>query len=440
VGESEGERVRRQRRLGVGALWECAEREREREGGCEAEVDDDWCEPEWTEEEAAFIEWREARDRVREGEAVPEPPAALFAHAGSTHTAALCSKWGLPFTCTALPWSPSLAHPRLSRSPDILIFEGVGTINNPPKWRWPERERERERETERERERGRQQVWAFADWRAAANYPTFLDPSFMGNFNVTIGQRRNYTIWSADILGSPKTAYKMTVERLREEGRRVGAVGVVGDPRAAGRRGVHAGPPFPTGDAYLAAFVSNCVDKAGRRHDLRTLASLVPTHSFGTCERNALLPASLRGGKSRYGEKVAALRHYPFAFAFENVGEADYVTEKVWNALEAGAVPVYWGAPNVADFLPHPSAILDVREYDSLEAVAEAITFYSTHHEELLARFHGWRSSPLPASLAAAIPRVRGYYECALCEWAMSTAIQRCWEDEACTLPEDLDL
>ena len=53
------------------------------------------------------------------------------------------------------------------------------------------------------------------------------------------------------------------------------------------------------------------------------------------------------------------LRRYPFYLALENSDEVDYVSEKVFHALEAGVLPVYNGAPNIADFLP-PHSVIDV--------------------------------------------------------------------------------
>ncbi len=31
----------------------------------------------------------------------------------------------------------------------------------------------------------------------------------------------------------------------------------------------------------------------------------------------------------------------------ENSNTVDYVTEKIWHALQSGCVPIYWGAPNI---------------------------------------------------------------------------------------------
>lgn len=36
---------------------------------------------------------------------------------------------------------------------------------------------------------------------------------------------------------------------------------------------------------------------------------------------------------------------------------SDYVTEKVYNGLAAGTLPVYWGADNVDDFVPKGSVV-----------------------------------------------------------------------------------
>ena len=40
-------------------------------------------------------------------------------------------------------------------------------------------------------------------------------------------------------------------------------------------------------------------------------------------------------------------RQYLFTIAIENSLEYDYVTEKLWQPLAAGSVPIYLGAPNV---------------------------------------------------------------------------------------------
>lgn len=46
-------------------------------------------------------------------------------------------------------------------------------------------------------------------------------------------------------------------------------------------------------------------------------------------------------------------RSYRYVLAFENSIEDDYVTEKVYNALLSGALPLYVGAMNVDEYVPH---------------------------------------------------------------------------------------
>ncbi|KCV72279.1 hypothetical protein H696_01677 [Fonticula alba] len=43
--------------------------------------------------------------------------------------------------------------------------------------------------------------------------------------------------------------------------------------------------------------------------------------------------------------KIALMRRYRFVVSIENVHECDYVTEKLWDALAAGAIPIYLGPP-----------------------------------------------------------------------------------------------
>jgi hypothetical protein len=58
------------------------------------------------------------------------------------------------------------------------------------------------------------------------------------------------------------------------------------------------------------------------------------------------------------GDKISLIARSKFCVAMENSIAQDYVTEKLWDALTAGCVPVYIGAPNIDDFLPDPDAII----------------------------------------------------------------------------------
>ncbi|PWA77006.1 fucosyltransferase 11 [Artemisia annua] len=100
-----------------------------------------------------------------------------------------------------------------------------------------------------------------------------------------------------------------------------------------------------------AAFISNC---ATRNFRLQALEGFEKTNvkidSYGGCHRN-------RNGNVN---KVEALKRYKFSLAFENLDEEDYVTEKFFQSLVVGTIPVVVGPPNIQDFAPAPGSILHV--------------------------------------------------------------------------------
>ena len=52
-----------------------------------------------------------------------------------------------------------------------------------------------------------------------------------------------------------------------------------------------------------------------------------------------------RGAK--LDDAVAQYRDYRFVVALESERRSDYITEKLINAMLSGAIPIYWGAPEV---------------------------------------------------------------------------------------------
>jgi len=80
--------------------------------------------------------------------------------------------------------------------------------------------------------------------------------------------------------------------------------------------------------------------------------------------------------------------------AFENSIELDYVTEKVYRALESGCIPVYYGAPNVIDYIPDEAGIVNyskLRSPAALLAELERLASDESAYNEKLA----WRKKSL---------------------------------------------
>lgn len=70
--------------------------------------------------------------------------------------------------------------------------------------------------------------------------------------------------------------------------------------------------------------------------------------------------------KGSCDDKHELLSRYKFTIAYENTAYPGYVTEKVIDAMVAGSVPVYLGAPDIAEQLP-AEAFIDARAFNSPE-------------------------------------------------------------------------
>ncbi|HSV43878.1 MAG TPA: glycosyltransferase family 10, partial [Candidatus Bathyarchaeia archaeon] len=54
-------------------------------------------------------------------------------------------------------------------------------------------------------------------------------------------------------------------------------------------------------------------------------------------------------------KRLDILSRYKFAFSYENIrGARGYITEKIIACFLAGCIPIYWGAPNIDQYIPEP--------------------------------------------------------------------------------------
>jgi alpha(1,3/1,4) fucosyltransferase len=64
--------------------------------------------------------------------------------------------------------------------------------------------------------------------------------------------------------------------------------------------------------------------------------------------------------------KNVVQKDYKFAIAYENSAIRGYITEKLWDCFATGVVPIYWGAPNITDYVP-ADCFIDRRHFASNE-------------------------------------------------------------------------
>jgi hypothetical protein len=76
-----------------------------------------------------------------------------------------------------------------------------------------------------------------------------------------------------------------------------------------------------------------------------------------------------RSWKGELADKSSVLLRAKFAYCYENIyGLSGYVTEKIFDSLMNGCVPVYWGADDIGSRIP-PDCFIDRRDFRDTEAV-----------------------------------------------------------------------
>jgi len=174
----------------------------------------------------------------------------------------------------------------------------------------------------------------------------------------------------------------------------------------------------PNAQPAASYIASNCESVPSRRQEwVSEFAKYFEVHSYGGCLKNKEWPMK---GPTRWfrsgsmAAKIDVMKNYKLHFAFENTIEADYVSEKVYSALVSGTLPVYLGAPNIKEFIPHPMSVIDINSFatkdDAFMYVKEVLnnqTLYDRHHE--------WRKHRLPKWFLEKFQRAGGSRECRLC-------------------------
>jgi alpha-1,3-fucosyltransferase 10 len=156
-------------------------------------------------------------------------------------------------------------------------------------------------------------------------------------------------------------------------------------------------PVQKTAARPACAFISSHYDASGRTELLDGLMREMPVDSFGKINRNRSLPA----GAPRSIKQPTSAR-YKFTFAFENSICRDYVTEKFFDPLLAGSVPIYLGAPNVEEFAPGENCFIDASRFDSPRMLARYLMALAAD-ESAYAGYMRWRCEPLRESFLSMV-------------------------------------
>jgi alpha(1,3/1,4) fucosyltransferase len=72
-------------------------------------------------------------------------------------------------------------------------------------------------------------------------------------------------------------------------------------------------------------------------------------------------------------DKHQLLCAYTFAICFENCVYPGYITEKIFDCFLAGCIPIYYGAPDISDFIPR-NTFINLEEFESLNDLENYIS------------------------------------------------------------------
>ena len=202
----------------------------------------------------------------------------------------------------------------------------------------------------------RGQIWISWFMECEDNVPHFREPSFLNFFDLTMSYHLD-----ADIV-TPYFYYGLN-DLLRRPVRE----------KADGKN--------------VCAFISSPFHKSGRLNYLEALMKYLNIHSYGKVLQNKILEKD-----TGHQTKMDTMADYKFTIAFENAIEKDYVTEKFYDPLIAGSVPIYLGAPNIDDFTPGDKCFINASDWDGPEPLARYILSVSKD-KELYQSYFDWRSN-----------------------------------------------
>lgn len=199
------------------------------------------------------------------------------------------------------------------------------------------------------------QIWVMDTLESSVNYPAMNDPSFQALFDIEMSFRRNADVWSTYI--PPEFEDEMGVVKINRR------------PR------------------LCTAMISSKFDNSGRKKYMEELMKVIKIDSYGRFKRNKRIFFD-----NGIPTKRRIDRKYKFNLAFENARENDYVTEKFFQPLMWGSIPIYLGAPNVEEYAPGDNCFINTDDFpDPIE-----LGRYLQDVDPMI--FHEWRKKPLRAS------------------------------------------
>jgi len=114
-----------------------------------------------------------------------------------------------------------------------------------------------------------------------------------------------------------------------------------------------------------------------------------------------------------------------FELVVESENTSDHITDKLWESLSSGALPVYFGAPNAADHIPQ-DWFIDMNKFESVSQLGLYLQFLTTNltaYED----YHAWRQKPIPLNFLEHYSSLEIPEECRMCRWVYAKSFHLGW-------------
>ena len=181
---------------------------------------------------------------------------------------------------------------------------------------------------------------------------------------------------------------------------------------------------MPENSAPNITFVAkNCNTMNNRMDYVKAIDKLIGVIAMSSCYHNTPWPQC----EGRECTKVEAIRGYKIHLAFENGNSPRYVTEKIYDALAAGVLPVWMGTRYIAEAVPKGSYI-DVANFASPDELAQYLVKVLSD-DDLYQSYFEWKGKPFDKEFE---DRFRVLwtvpFECRMCRYVEALLNGRKWD------------
>ena len=136
--------------------------------------------------------------------------------------------------------------------------------------------------------------------------------------------------------------------------------------------------------------------------------------SYGKCQHNKDF-TSVQKYPPSSAARDGLMKKYAFVTAFENSFYPGYVTEKLWDPLILGSLPIYLGSPNAKSVFPEDSFV-DVNDFVSYDHLCDWIEYLAENRKSYNG-YHSWRNNSIPTRVKEFWQFTNQDVNCRLCRW-----------------------